>query len=61
MPNQDLNLDVKPQIHLRIQHFKLTSGKRELGGPALRDTARLSQRYPPIARYGGFRCLNMAN
>ena len=24
-------------------------------------TARLSQRYPPIARYGGFWCLNMAN
>ena len=32
-------------------------------GPVLRDTARLSQRYPPIgnARYGGFWCLNMAN
>ena len=25
-----------------------------LSGPVLRDTARLSQRYPPIARYGGF-------
>ena len=25
-----------------------------LSGPALRDTARLSQRYPPIARYGVF-------
>ena len=24
-----------------------------LSGPVLRDTARLSQRYPPIARYGG--------
>ena len=23
-----------------------------LSGPVLRDTARLSQRYPPIARYG---------
>ena len=31
-----------------------------LSGPVLRDTARLSQRYPPIARYG-FWCLNMAN
>ena len=26
--------------------------KRALSGPVLRDTARLSQRYPPIARYG---------
>ena len=25
-----------------------------LSGPVLRDTARLSQRYPPIARYGFF-------
>ena len=25
-----------------------------LSGPVLRDTARLSQRYPPIARYGAF-------
>ena len=27
---------------------------RALSGPVLRDTARLSQRYPPIARYGVF-------
>ena len=27
---------------------------RTLSGPVLRDTARLSQRYPPIARYGVF-------
>ena len=26
----------------------------QLSGPVLRDTARLSQRYPPIARYGVF-------
>ena len=26
----------------------------KLSGPVLRDTARLSQRYPPIARYGVF-------
>ena len=26
----------------------------ELSGPVLRNTARLSQRYPPIARYGVF-------
>ena len=26
----------------------------DLSGPVLRDTARLSQRYPPIARYGVF-------
>ena len=33
-----------------------------LSGPVLRDTARLSQRYPPIARaLWGSRCLNMAN
>ena len=29
----------------------------QLSGPILRDTARLSQRYPPIARW----CLNLAN
>ena len=28
--------------------------RSELSGPVLRDTARLSRRYPPIARYGGF-------
>ena len=28
--------------------------KHTLSGPVLRDTARLSQRYPPIARYGVF-------
>ena len=28
--------------------------KENLSGPVLRDTARLSQRYPPIARYGVF-------
>ena len=28
--------------------------QRNLSGPVLRDTARLSQRYPPIARYGVF-------
>ena len=32
-----------------------TSGEgNSLSGPVLRDTARLSQRYPPIARYGVF-------
>ena len=36
-------------------------GISALSGPVLRDTARLSQRYPPIARYGVFWCLNMAN
>ena len=29
-------------------------GTRRFSGPALRDTARLSQRYPLIARYGVF-------
>ena len=33
----------------------------QLSGPVLRDTARLSQRYPPVVRYGGFWCLNMAD
>ena len=28
--------------------------RRDLSGPVLRDTARLSQRYPPTARYGVF-------
>ena len=28
--------------------------RKHLSGPVLRDTARLSQRYPPIARYGVF-------
>ena len=30
------------------------TSNEELSGPVLRDTARLSQRYPPIARYGVF-------
>ena len=29
-----------------------TTPRCPLSGPVLRDTARLSQRYPPIARYG---------
>ena len=32
-----------------------------LSGPVLRDTARLSQRYPPYFALWGFWCLNMAN
>ena len=28
--------------------------QNSLSGPVMRDTARLSQRYPPIARYGVF-------
>ena len=32
-----------------------------LSGPVLRDAARLSQRYPPIARYGVCWCPNMTN
>ena len=32
----------------------LGSRNTKLSGPVLRDTARLSQRYPPIARYGVF-------
>ena len=33
----------------------------KLSGPVLRDTARLSQRYPPYCALWGFWCLNMAN
>ena len=33
---------------------KLMKFRRSLSGPVLHDTARLSQRYPPIARYGVF-------
>ena len=32
----------------------MTKKTQILSGPVLRDTARLSQRYPPIARYGVF-------
>ena len=32
----------------------VSQGTPWLSGPVLRDTARLSQRYPPIARYGVF-------
>ena len=32
----------------------LHPGIADLSGPVLRDTARLSQRYPPIACYGFF-------
>ena len=35
-------------------NFQLQIRNRALSGPVLRDTARLSQRYPPIARYGVF-------
>ena len=34
--------------------LKQHSRNNILSGPVLRDTARLSQRYPPIARYGVF-------
>ena len=33
---------------------KIQFDTKGLSGPVLRDTARLSQRYPPIARYGVF-------
>ena len=35
-------------------YLLLTFFSPTLSGPVLRDTARLSQRYPPIARYGVF-------
>ena len=34
--------------------FPFSEVMGSLSGPVLRDTARLSQRYPPIARYGVF-------
>ena len=34
--------------------YQVTLKARILSGPILRDTARLSQRYRPIARYGVF-------
>ena len=37
--------------------FSVLTGIGPLSGPVLRDTARLSQRYPPIARYGVFQNL----
>ena len=45
-------------LHFRSLENKEFSKNKEgyftLSGPVLRDTARLSQRYPPIARYGVF-------
>ena len=35
-------------------HSPLCIPMANVSGPVLRDTARLSQRYPPIARYGVF-------
>ena len=36
------------------RHFSGGGPQMRLSGPILRDTARLSQRYPPIARHGVF-------
>ena len=33
-------------------HHVMNARSHQLSGPVLSDTARLSQRYPPIARYG---------
>ena len=40
-----------PPCHTGLNFNAMILG---LSGPVLRDTARLSQRYPPIARYGVF-------
>ena len=50
--------------HARVGHIQFESPPMkgwtlQLSGPVLRDTTRLSQRYPPIARYGVW-CLDMA-
>ena len=46
----------RSQVHLSIQELSEEDSLNipALSGPVLRDTARLSQRYPPIARYGVF-------
>ena len=44
----------QPLLALLIFLFSLSLSLSVLSGPVLRDTARLSQRYPPIARYGVF-------
>ena len=40
-------------ILLGLEHLQISLSE-ELSGPVLRDTARLSQRYPSIVRYGVF-------
>ena len=40
---------IKHLQNMKCNHFRSTGS-----GPVLRDTARLSQRYPPIACYGVF-------
>ena len=59
-PLTTMSADKRPNpSKLFVQHWQQQSCDHS--GPVLRDTARLSQRYPPIARYGVFRCLNMAD
>ena len=46
-----------PEIQASFLHplsYSSLRIRRTLSGPVLRDAARLSQRYPPIARYGVF-------
>ena len=69
--DQQRNRQVNAQAlsKLPFSNYPLVSPRRAhplpenqlLSGPVLRDTARLSQRYPAIARYGVFWCLNMTN
>ena len=51
----------KKKERVREKWEKVHQEALDLSGPILRDAARLSQRYPPIARYGVFWHLNMAN
>ena len=41
-----------PEVFPRLWGVLRSEAPRDLSGPVSRPTARLSQRYPPIARYG---------
>ena len=45
---------IQTQTFDRILKYSLSWRCHSLSGPVLRDTARLSERYSPIARYGVF-------
>ena len=49
--NTDISVQDFIEIDIGVGCYKTV---RDLSGPVLRGTARLSQRYPHIARYGFF-------
>ena len=53
-PGALLCLETQQSPVLLFLGFYVEKPRKDLSGPVLRDTARLSQRYPPIARYGVF-------